>query len=98
MKPEIKLKIAAIRPQFFRPYRFVLLTHNSCHKSNEIKTMIKSRFRKGFLEDIKRNLFKLHKGKLKEISQFFEGTTKERKRMFSFFKVEALKRTLLSET
>ena len=40
-----------------------------------------------------RNLVKLFKGNLKEISQFFEGNfgqNKEKKRIFLFFKVEAL--------
>jgi hypothetical protein len=45
------------------------------------------------LENIQRNLVKLFKGNLKEISQFFEGNfgqNKEKKRIFWFFKVEAL--------
>ena len=50
-------------------------------------------FRKGYLENIQRHSIKLLKGNLKEISQFFEGNfgqNKEKKRIFLFFKVEAL--------
>jgi hypothetical protein len=45
------------------------------------------------LENIQRNFIYLYKGNLKEISQFFEGNfgqNKEKKRIFLFFKVEAL--------
>jgi hypothetical protein len=45
------------------------------------------------LENIQPNFIKLFKGNLKEISQFFEGNfgqNKEKKRIFLFFKVEAL--------
>ena len=48
------------------------------------------------MENIQRNLVKLFKGNLKEISQFFEGNfgqNKEKKRIFWFFKVEALAQT-----
>ena len=50
-----------------------------------------------FGEYSQRNLIKLFKGNLKEISQFFEGNfdqNKEEKRIFWFLKVEAL---ILSE-
>jgi hypothetical protein len=49
------------------------------------------------LENIQRNLIKLFEGNVKEISQFFEGNfdqNKEKKRIFLFFKVEALHETL----
>ena len=45
------------------------------------------------MENIQRNLITLFEGNLKEISQFFEGNfdqNKEKKRIFWFFKVEAL--------